>query len=170
MLKLRPELFFAGIFHFSLAFWTGVLVPKVDVIAATLQAETADLAAIGGGDIGYDTTNDEVLNGLAVGAGHGDNLLTEQSTAVIYLCLVAAGLTTIFLFPSHLKLSAQQRATVHFMNVLTLVDVFVVAIFVARELKEVVGNATDLELANLDGGVENTKLDAHTHGVAVLLV
>ena len=117
MLKLRPELFFAGVFHFSLAFWTGVLVPEADVIATTLQTETADLAAIGRGDIGDDTANDEILNGLAVGAGYGDNLLTEQSTAVIYLCLVAAGLTTIFLFPSHLKLSAQQRPTVHYVNV-----------------------------------------------------
>ncbi len=88
MLKLRPELFFAGIFHFSLAFWTGVLVPEADVIAATLQAETADLAAIGGGDIGYDTSHDDVLHRLAVGAAHGCDLLTEESSTLVDLCFI----------------------------------------------------------------------------------
>ena len=69
--NLRPELFFASGLHLTLAFWTGALVPGADVGAATVEAQTPCLAAKGGGDIGDDATNDNVLNRLAVRTTHG---------------------------------------------------------------------------------------------------
>ena len=45
--------------------------------AATLQAQTSHLASVGGGNIGNDTTHNNILDGMAVRARHGCNLLTE---------------------------------------------------------------------------------------------
>ena len=74
-------------------------IPNPDVVAAALQAQTANLATVGRGHVGYDATHHDVLDGLAVGARHGGNLLTEQSTTLIHLGFVSAGLTAIFQFP-----------------------------------------------------------------------
>lgn len=86
--KLRPELFFASGLHFALAFGAGVFVPDADVVAATVEAQTAYLTAIGGGDIGYDTSHDDVLHRFAVGAAHGCDLLTEESSTLVDLCFI----------------------------------------------------------------------------------
>ena len=99
---LCPEFLFPGFFHFSLALGTGLLVPYTDVITATLQTEATYLASVRRSHIGNDTTHHNVLDSLAVRAEHGRNLLTEQTTSLIHLGLVAAGLTAIFQFPCHL--------------------------------------------------------------------
>ena len=69
--NLRPELLVIRGLHLTLAFWTGVFVPDADFVAATIEAQTPCLAAIGGGDIADDPTYDDVLNRLAVRTTHG---------------------------------------------------------------------------------------------------
>ena len=76
---LRPKLFLAGVFHRPLgvaglrgvltcALGTGLHVPYPDMITSALQAQTADLAPVGGGYVCNDTTHDNVLDGLTVRA------------------------------------------------------------------------------------------------------
>ena len=99
---LCPKIFFASILHFALTLRTGLHIPNPDVIAATLQAQTTYLASVGRGYISNDTTYHDVLDGMAVRAEHGRNLLTEQPSSLIHLSLVTTGLTAIFSFPRHL--------------------------------------------------------------------
>ena len=47
-------------------------------------------------------------------------------------------------------------------SLLSLVNVFAVTIAVAWELEQVVADATNLHVANLDGGMEDAHLDAYT--------
>ena len=88
--KLRPELFFASGLHFALAFGAGVFVPDADIVAAAVKAEAPDITALGGGDIGYDTSHDDVLHRFAVGATHGCDLLTEESSTLVDLSFITA--------------------------------------------------------------------------------
>ena len=98
---LCPKLLFACIFHFAPTLRTGLHVPNTDIIAATLQAQAAHLASVRWCHVGDDTTNDNVLDGMAIRTKHGCNLLTKQSPSLIHLCLVATDFTAIFAFPGH---------------------------------------------------------------------
>ena len=97
-----PKLLFSCFFHFALAFRTGLAIPYSDVFAAALQAQTAHLASVGWSHVGNDTTHHDVLDGMAVWAEHGCNLLTEQATSLIHLSFISTGLAAIFQFPGHL--------------------------------------------------------------------
>jgi len=66
-----------------------------------LQTEAADLAPEGGGYVSYDATDNNVLDGVAMGTRDGGNLLAEQAAPFVHLGLVATGLTAIFPFPCH---------------------------------------------------------------------
>ena len=66
-LDLRPEFFLACGFHLALAFGTGAPIPNADVVAAAVEAESADLAPVGWRHIGNDASDHDVLDGLAVG-------------------------------------------------------------------------------------------------------
>ena len=48
ILASQPGLFFAGVLHLALTLWTGLHVPEANPVAATLQAQTAHLAPVGG--------------------------------------------------------------------------------------------------------------------------
>jgi hypothetical protein len=80
-----------------------MLIPYPDVIAAALQTQTAHLAPVRRSHVGNDSTHHNVLNGLAVRTRHSRNLLTKESASFVYIGLVAAVLTTIFQFPSHIQ-------------------------------------------------------------------
>ena len=97
----RPELFFACWFHKAIAFGTGVTIPNADVVAATVEAEPADLAPIGWCHIGDDASDNNILDGLAVWARHGCDLLTEEATPLVHLSLIPTRIAAIFQFPSH---------------------------------------------------------------------
>ena len=99
--KLGPELLLACFFHRSQTLGAGFLVPDADVVAAAVQAETANFASVGRRHIGNDTPDHDVLNGLAVRTAHGGNLLAEEAAALVDLSLIATGFTTIFQFPGH---------------------------------------------------------------------
>ena len=43
---LCPKLFLSCLFHFTLTLGTGLAIPNTDIIAATLQAQTAHLASV----------------------------------------------------------------------------------------------------------------------------
>lgn len=73
-----PELLFAGVLHLALTLWTGLHVPEANPVAATLQAQTAHLAPVGGCHIGDDAAHDDVLNRMAVGTRHRHDLLTSS--------------------------------------------------------------------------------------------
>ena len=96
-----PELLLACRFHCSLALGAGLFVPDADIVAAAVQTETANFASIGRRHIGNDTSNHDVLDGLAVRTTHGSDLLAEEAAAFVDLCLIATGLTAIFQFPGH---------------------------------------------------------------------
>lgn len=87
---LCPEFFFAGGLHVALAFGTGVLVPDADVVAATVEAQPTYLTAIGGGNIGDDASDDDVLHRLAVRAVHSYDLLTEEASSLVNLSFITA--------------------------------------------------------------------------------
>jgi hypothetical protein len=98
---LCPKLLFASIFHFALTLRTGLHIPDTDVIAATLQAQTAHLTSERWSHVCNDTTHHKVLDGVAMIARNGRYLLAKQSTSFIHLSLVATGLAAIFPFPRH---------------------------------------------------------------------
>ena len=95
---LRPESFLFGGFHFSGTAGAGVFVPDSDVAATTFQAESAGFATEGRGYVGDDATDNDVLDGMAVGARHGRNLLIEQATTFIDFGFVAAFQAAVFEF------------------------------------------------------------------------
>ena len=66
--ELRPELFFASRFHFTITLGAGVLIPHPDFITAALQAKAPHLTAVRRSHIGYDATHHQVLDSVAVGA------------------------------------------------------------------------------------------------------
>jgi hypothetical protein len=99
---LCPKLLFACIFHFALTLRTGLHIPDADVIAATLQAQTAHLTSKRWGHVCNDTTHHKVLDGMAIIARYGSYLLSEQSASFVHLSLIATGLAAIFPFPGHL--------------------------------------------------------------------
>ena len=86
----RTELFVAGGLHLSFAFGTGMLVPDADLVAAAVEAQPTYLTAIGGGNIGDDASDDDVLHRLAVRAVHGYDLLTEESSSLVNLSFIIA--------------------------------------------------------------------------------
>ena len=96
-----PKLLFSCIFHFTLTLRAGLHVPNTDIIAATLQAQTAHLASVRRSHVSNDATHHDVLDGLAVRAEHRRNLLTEQPSSLIHLSLIATGLASIFPLPGH---------------------------------------------------------------------
>ena len=83
-------------FHFSPTLRTGFHIPYPDVIAATIQAEATDLASIRWGYIGYDATNYNVLDCLAVRAAHWGNLLTKETAPLVNFSFILTSLTAIF--------------------------------------------------------------------------
>ncbi len=100
-IPLCPEFFLASLFHLTLAFRTSTFIPRPDVIAAALQAQTACHASVGRNYIGNDATHHDILDGLAVWTRHRRNFLTKESTPLVQLSLVAALSAAIFQFPSH---------------------------------------------------------------------
>jgi len=96
---LSPELFLAGVFHFSLATGTSLAVPQTDAVAATMEAQATHLAAERGGHVADDAPDDKVLDALAVGTTHGYNLLTEESAPFVVVGFVATLATTICFLP-----------------------------------------------------------------------
>jgi hypothetical protein len=95
---LRPEFFLFGGFHLSGTAWAGVFVPDSDVAAAAFQAQSAGFATEGRGYVGNDAADNDVLDGMAVGARHGCNLLIEQATTFIDFGFVAALDAAVFEF------------------------------------------------------------------------
>lgn len=95
---LRPEFFLFGGFHFSGTAWAGVFVPDPDVAAAAFQAQSAGFATEGRGYVGNDAADNDVLDGMAVGARHRRNLLIEQATTFIDFGFVAAFQAAVFEF------------------------------------------------------------------------
>ena len=78
-----------------------MLIPDSDVVAAAVQTQPSHLASVGGGHVGYDAANNDILDAVAVWARHGSNLLTEESSPLVHLGLIAAGPAAIFKFPGH---------------------------------------------------------------------
>ena len=76
-------------------------IPDADVVAATIETEPADLAPIRWCHIGDDTSDDNILNGLAVRARHRRDLLTEEASSLVHLSLIPTCGAAIFQFPSH---------------------------------------------------------------------
>ena len=91
-------------FHFALTLGTGLMVPYLDIIAATLQTQTAHLTSVGRSHVGNDATHHNVLDGMAVRTRHRSNLLTKEPAPLVHLGFVATLLTAIFQFPSHNKI------------------------------------------------------------------
>jgi hypothetical protein len=82
-------------------FGASVQIPDADIVAATVETEPAHLAPVGWGHIGDDASDYNILDGLAVRARHGRDLLTKETTPLVYLSLIPTGIAAIFQFPSH---------------------------------------------------------------------
>ena len=103
-MPLRPEFLLTGERHLAATFRAGVLVPWPDSIAAAVQTQSSSLAAERRCHISNDATDDQLLNGLAVGAAHGCDVLSEQPVSLVDFGLIAALLALIFLFPRHVRM------------------------------------------------------------------
>ena len=88
----------------AVALGAGGQVPVVDALAAAVKAQSPHLAPERRRHIANDAADREMLDGLAVGAADGGNLLAEQAAAFVVLGFVAALFTAVFLFPSHWRL------------------------------------------------------------------
>ena len=86
-----------------MTFGTGVPIPDADIVAATVETEPAHLAPIRWCHVGDDASDDNILDGLAVWAQHGCDLLTEEAAPLVYLSLIPTCFAAIFQFPSHKK-------------------------------------------------------------------
>ena len=75
-----------------------MFVPDSDVAATAFQAQSAGFATEGRGYVGNDATDNDVLDGMAVGARYGRNLLIEQATTFIDFGFVAAFQAAVFEF------------------------------------------------------------------------
>ena len=78
-------------------------IPDADVVAATVETEPADLAPVGWCHVGDDASDHNILDGLAVWASHGCDLLTEEAAPLVYLSLIPTCSAAIFQFPSPYK-------------------------------------------------------------------
>ena len=76
-------------------------IPNADVVAATVETESADLAPVGWRHIGDDASDYNVLDRLAVWARHSRDLLTEEAAPLVNLSLIPTCAAAIFQFPSH---------------------------------------------------------------------
>ena len=70
--------------------------PRVGEFELSLPTGYSVVAVTRGDDLQY------VLDGMTVWAEHGRNMLTEQAAPLIHLSFVAADITAIFQFPSHI--------------------------------------------------------------------
>lgn len=76
-------------------------IPDADVVAATVEAEPANLTPVGWRYIGDDAPDYNILDGLAVWARHSRDLLTEETASFVNLSLIPTRAAAIFQFPSH---------------------------------------------------------------------
>lgn len=77
-------------------------VPDADVVATTVETEPAHFAPVGWRYIGDDASDYNILDGLAVWARHGRDLLTEEAAPLVNLSLIPTRGAAIFQFPSHI--------------------------------------------------------------------
>ena len=103
-IPLRPEFLFTREHHLAATFWAGVLIPWPDSVAAAVQTQSSSLAAERRCHICNDATDDQLLNGFAVGAAHGCDVLSEQPVSLVDFGLIAALLALIFFLPRHVML------------------------------------------------------------------
>ena len=101
IIKSRPKLLFLFFLHLAATARTGGVVPHLDALAATMQAQPSHLAAERRRHIAYHPTHNDVLNGVTVGATDGSNMLPEESFALIGFRFVTATCAAVFQFPSH---------------------------------------------------------------------
>jgi len=103
-IPLRPEFLFTREHHLTATFRAGAHIPWPDSIAAAVQTQSSSLAAERWCHISNDATDDQLLNGLAVGAAHGCDVLSEQPVSLVDFGLIAALFALIFLLPRHVRL------------------------------------------------------------------
>ena len=87
--SLCPKFRFSSRLHFSSAFGAGMLVPNLDSIAATSQAESSHFCRKRMGYPTYSSSNDDVLNRMAVRTSHSGDMLSKESPSLIDICLIA---------------------------------------------------------------------------------
>ena len=75
--SLCPKFRFSSRLHFSSAFGAGMLVPNLDSIAATSQAESSHFCRKRMGYPTYSSSNDNVLNRMAVWTSHSGDMLSK---------------------------------------------------------------------------------------------
>jgi hypothetical protein len=85
-----------------LALGTGVHIPQSDVVITTFGTKSADFAAEGWSNIGYDASNNDILDAIAFWAVYGTYLLTKVSPTLIYFCRITTIIATICMFPCHI--------------------------------------------------------------------
>ena len=87
--SLCPKFRFSSRLHLSSAFGAGMLVPNLDSIATTSQAESSHFCRKRMGYPTYSSSNDDVLNRMAVRTSHSSDMLSKESPSLIDICLIA---------------------------------------------------------------------------------
>lgn len=77
------------------------MIPGDDATAATVEAQAAGETIERRGIVADDATNDQWLDGMAVGTTHAHDMLSHEPRAFIVVAFVAAFLTAVSLSLCH---------------------------------------------------------------------
>lgn len=95
MTRLSPESRFSREDHLAPAFRTSVMIPRDDATAATVETQAAGETVERRSVVADDSSDDQRLDGMAVGTAHAHDMLSHEPRAFIVVALVAALLTAV---------------------------------------------------------------------------
>ena len=101
MTRLSPKSRFSREDHLAPAFRAGVMIPRDDAAAATVEAQPSGEPVERRSVVADDSPDDQWLDGMAVGTAHAHDMLAHEPRAFIVVALVATLLTAVSLSLRH---------------------------------------------------------------------
>lgn len=95
MTRLSPESRFSREDHLAPAFGAGVMIPRDDAAAATVEAQAAGEPVERRSVVADDSSYDKRLDGMTVGTAHAHDMLSHEPRAFIVVAFIAALLTAV---------------------------------------------------------------------------
>lgn len=101
MTRLSPESRFSREDHLAPAFRAGVMIPRDDAAAATVEAQPSGEPVERRSVVADDPSYDKWLDRMTVGTAHAHDMLSHEPRAFIVVALVAALLAAVSLSLRH---------------------------------------------------------------------
>ena len=95
MTRLSPKSRFSREDHLATAFRASVMIPRDDAAAATVEAQPSGEPVERRSVVADDSSDDQWLDGMAVGTAHAHDMLAHEPRAFIVVALVATLLTAV---------------------------------------------------------------------------